>query len=69
MGQDGVVLNTSGWNKSKLVRRDEMIEQSLESISQNFGDDIAQTDGLKMMHRRSPQLLRNESNKRVVLLF
>jgi hypothetical protein len=46
-----------------------MMEQSLESISQNFGDDIAQTDGLKMMHQRSPQLLRNESNKRVVLLF
>jgi hypothetical protein len=56
-----------------LVLRDEFIEQSFESISQDFLDDIVnditQTNKPEMIHQRSPQFLRNKSNEGVILLL
>jgi hypothetical protein len=73
MNQNSIILNIFGGNKSKLERGNEVMKQSFEPIHQNFRDDpindIAKANGPELIHKRSPQFLRNKSNKSVVLLF
>jgi hypothetical protein len=49
------------------------MKQSFEPVHQNFRDDlvndIVKANGPELIHTRSPQFLRNKSNKSVILLF
>jgi hypothetical protein len=63
MSKNGIVLNTLGRDKGRLVGRNKIMKTTFEPISQNFGDNfvdnVAKVDGSKMIDRERPQLFRH----------
>jgi hypothetical protein len=54
-------LNTPGWNKSRLIWGNKMMEKTFKPISQNLGNnlinDVAEANRSKMMNRGRTHLL------------
>ncbi len=63
MGQYRIVMNMAVRNKGCLKWRDNIVEERLQPICKQFGDDlvnnIAEADGARVMHRGGTQLLWN----------
>jgi hypothetical protein len=40
MGQDGVILDVSVWDKSRLKRGNDLREENFQTVSKYFGYDL-----------------------------
>lgn len=66
LGNDNVLMDTPGWNKTSLVRRDYLGNIQLQSIHHYFGDElvanIAQRNGSELINKLRLVNFWNETN-------